>query len=99
MVSLTTQTVLDALTRAVAAHGVHETENLGGVYDQEWPSWYAAHMAQTLAGAGHPIGAQVIQSALEDAAAAHAQHEKQTGAKDPDWRPWYAAHMTPALSG
>lgn len=96
---LTTETVLDALERAAAAHGVHEAEELGGVYDEEWPSWYAAHMAQTLAAAGHPIGADLLQSALEDAAAAHAVHEEEIGAKDSDWPQWYAARMTPALAG
>lgn len=96
---ISTQTVLDALKQAAAAHGVHEAEELGGVYDQEWPRWYAAHMAQTLARAGHPIGADTVQAALEDAAAAHALHEAETGAKDPDWPQWYAAHMTPALAG
>jgi hypothetical protein len=95
---LTTETVLDALERAATAHGVHEAEELGGVYDQEWPSWYAAHMARTLREAGSAIGADVLQAALEDAAAAHALHEKEIGAKDPDWPRWYAAHMVPALS-
>lgn len=40
--------LLDALTRAAAAHGVHEAEELNGVYDTEWPEWYAAHMAHAL---------------------------------------------------
>jgi hypothetical protein len=96
---LTTETVLDALERAATAHGVHEVEELGGVYDQEWPRWYAAHMARTLTEAGHLVGADVIQAALEDAAAAHSAHEKEIGAKDPDWPQWYAARMTPALAG
>ena len=96
---LTTETVLDALERAATAHGVHEAEDLGGVYDDEWPSWYAAHMARTLAETGHQVGADVLRAALEDAAAAHAAHEQETGAKDPKWRQWYAAHMRPGLSG
>jgi len=89
--------VLDALERAAAAHGVHEAEELGGVYDEEWPSWYAAHMAGTLA--GHGIGADALRVALERAAAAHAEHEQSTGTKDSDWPRWYAAHMTPSLVG
>lgn len=95
---LTTKLVLDALERAATAHGVHEAEELGGVYDEEWPSWYAAHMARTLAEAGHPVGADVVKGALEDAAVAHAAHEKDAGVKDPDWPQWYAAHMTPLLT-
>ena len=96
---LTEETVLVALQQAAAAHGVHEAEELGGVYDEEWPRWYAAHMAQSLAEAGHPIEAGVLQTSLEGAAAAHAAHEEQIGAKDPDWPQWYAAYMTPVLDG
>ncbi len=96
---LTTETVLDALKRAAAAHGIHEEQELGGVYDEEWPQWYAAHMTQTLAGAGHEVAAEYLRAALVDAAAAHAAHEKEIGAKDPEWPQWYAARMTPALAG
>ncbi|MEV7397131.1 hypothetical protein [Aeromicrobium sp. NPDC092404] len=96
---LTTEIVQDALERAAAAHGVHEAEELGGVYDEEWPAWYAAHMAQTLAGAGRTVAPDVLQKALQDAAAAHAAHERELGIKDPDWRAWYAAHMSPGLIG
>jgi hypothetical protein len=30
-----------ALRRAAEAHGVHETQNLGGERDENWPDWYA----------------------------------------------------------
>ncbi len=96
---LTEDVVLAALQQAAAAHGVHEAEELGGVYDQEWPRWYAAHMAGTLVQAGHAVDATAVQAALEGAAAAHAAHEEELGEKDPDWPQWYAAHMTPVLNG
>lgn len=48
----TTAIILDALKKAAAAHGVHEAEELGGVYDEAWPQWYAAHMVRTLADGG-----------------------------------------------
>jgi hypothetical protein len=31
------------LVETEAAHGVFEATELGGVYDQEWPRWYAAY--------------------------------------------------------
>lgn len=38
---------IDALTalllQAEEAHGVHETTELNGVYDENWPAWYAAY--------------------------------------------------------
>jgi hypothetical protein len=47
-----TPVILDALKRAADAHGVHEATELGGVRDEQWPEWYAAHMAKTLEEAG-----------------------------------------------
>jgi hypothetical protein len=51
----TTDVLLDALKRAAEAHGVHEAEELGGVYDAEWPQWYAEHMTRTLSEAGYRL--------------------------------------------
>jgi len=51
----TTAIFLDLLKRAAAAHGIHEKNDLGGVYDNDWPQWYAAHMTRALAEAGYRI--------------------------------------------
>ena len=29
-----------------AAHGAYETTELNGVYDEEWPGWYAAYAVE-----------------------------------------------------
>lgn len=47
--------LLGLLERAAQAHGVHEQEDLGGVRDEQWPAWYAAHMAAGLAELGYRI--------------------------------------------
>lgn len=47
--------LLDLPRQAAAAHGIHEQEELGGVYDEAWPEWYAEHMARTLAEQGHRL--------------------------------------------
>jgi hypothetical protein len=47
--------LLDILTKAAAAHGIHEATDLGGQRDEDWPTWYAAHMAATLASSGYVI--------------------------------------------
>ncbi|MGJ6963720.1 hypothetical protein ACSDR0_17595 [Streptosporangium sp. G11] len=51
----TTEIILDILSRAAVAHGVHEAEVLGGRHDEEWPQWYAEHMTRTLAESGYRI--------------------------------------------
>lgn len=43
------------LRSAAAAHGVYEETELGGVYDQDWPRWYAEHIARSLAEQGLEI--------------------------------------------
>jgi hypothetical protein len=34
------------LRHADAAHGDDETNELGGVYDQEWAAWFARHVVE-----------------------------------------------------
>ncbi|MCE4027190.1 hypothetical protein LXM50_14515 [Microbacterium sp. Au-Mic1] len=44
----TTPLVLDLLRAAATAHGAYEAQDLGGIYDEQWPEWYAAHMVRQL---------------------------------------------------
>ena len=49
---------LDALlVRAGQAHGVYEETELQGVYDQEWPRWYAEYAVEhgLREIVGHPV--------------------------------------------
>lgn len=55
MDTTTNEVILDLLTGAAAAHGVYETEQLDGVYDEEWPAWYAAHMTSALVARGYRL--------------------------------------------
>jgi hypothetical protein len=34
------------LSQAGSAHGEYETRELNGVYDQNWPDWYATFLVQ-----------------------------------------------------
>lgn len=38
---VTKEELANLLREAEAAHGKYETEELGGVRDEEWASWYA----------------------------------------------------------
>jgi len=46
------QLLHELLVETAAAHGAYETEQLGGVYDEAWPGWYARHLAEALAARG-----------------------------------------------
>ncbi|WP_172979828.1 hypothetical protein [Agromyces agglutinans] len=49
------QIILRLLKSAAAAHGVYEAERLGGIYDDEWPEWYAGYMAVGLTSEGYRV--------------------------------------------
>lgn len=50
-----TEVLTELLRQAAEAHGRYEAEELGGVYDNEWPEWYASHMARTLTEQGYRL--------------------------------------------
>jgi hypothetical protein len=56
-VGTTAGILTEALARTAAAHGAYEAEVLNGVYDDDWPQWYAQHMARTLADDGYRLTA------------------------------------------
>jgi 23S rRNA maturation-related 3'-5' exoribonuclease YhaM len=49
--------ILRLLKDAAAAHGKHEAEELGGVYDEQWPEWYSTHMVDQL----HAEGLRLVE--------------------------------------
>jgi hypothetical protein len=57
------------LAETEAAHGVYETTELNGVYDTEWPRWYAAYAVEHGIGAllGREIGAEELERLLAGA--------------------------------
>ena len=83
------------LVRAGAAHGVYEERELGGVYDQEWPAWYAAYLIDH--GFGDLVGRSItvgqVAEWLKGCDAAH----KAERSREP-WPAFYASRLD-ALAG
>jgi hypothetical protein len=52
------------LAETEAAHGAYETTELNGVYDQEWPRWYAAYAVEH--GIGELVGHAVSSDDLAE---------------------------------
>lgn len=48
MSDLTKEDLARLLREAEAAHGKYETQELGGVRDEEWASWYAEFIVKAL---------------------------------------------------
>ena len=57
-----TEVLEDSLKKAADAHGIHEKEELGGVFDEQWPAWYATYMTKQLADDGFVISGGDLES-------------------------------------
>ncbi len=75
------------LTEAESAHGVYETTELNGVYDQDWPRWYAGYAVE------HGIGALLGRAVTPDELASllATSWEELQRADPPSTGPWTAA--------
>jgi hypothetical protein len=56
----------ELLAQAERAHGEYESTELNGVYDQQWPQWYAAYAVEHGIGAilGHDVTAEQLGTFL-----------------------------------
>jgi hypothetical protein len=72
------------LVQAQMAHGVFETTELNGVYDQDWPRWYAVYAVE------HGIGALVGKLVTIDRLAAFlaSTFDEFKGAEPRHTEPW-----------
>ena len=60
------EAIIALLGRAEEAHGAYERAELGGVYDEDWPRWYATYAADNGIGAmlGHEVSADGLAEFL-----------------------------------
>ena len=65
------------LEQAEEAHGVYERSELNGVYDQDWPRWYAAYAVEHGIGelVGHDVAADELAAFLASSSAEYQQAE------------------------
>jgi hypothetical protein len=82
------------LDQTETAHGAYETTELNGVYDQDWPRWYAAHAVDH--GIGTLVGHEVTPDQLAAFLAASYADYEQADPKPAE--PWsvYAAERIAA---
>lgn len=61
-----TEAINALLVRAEEAHGTYEAAELNGVYDQDWPQWYAAYVVENGIGAllGHDVTSDELAQIL-----------------------------------
>lgn len=84
------------LVQTGEAHGVFEETELNGVYDQEWPRWYAAYAVD------HGIGALVGRGVTADElaqflASSNADLERIEAASREPWATYTARRIAAEL--
>ena len=84
------------LARTGKAHGVFEEAELKGVYDQEWPRWYAAYAVDHGIAAliGHDITADELARFLESS---NADLERIEAASREPWAAYTARRIAAEL--
>ena len=75
------------LAETEAEHGVYETTELNGVYDQDWPRWYAGYAVEH--GIGALMGREITADELAQLLAT--SWEELQAADSPPTEPWTAS--------
>ena len=77
------------LRETQTAHGVYETDVLGGVYDEAWPAWYAAYLLDHGLG-DHLPGAERLDVTSLTAELARLAADYERGEQSSPWPDVYA---------
>ncbi len=88
-------TTIAALLRETgAAHGMYEERELNGVYDQNWPHWYASHLLQhDLSNIlDRSVTTEELSRLLKQSDEAYQREHPNTG-----WPDYYAQRIIAAL--
>jgi hypothetical protein len=84
------------LVKTQEAHGAFEATELNGVYDQEWPRWYATHAVEHGIGGlvGHPV---TIDRLAEFLASSNADFEAIEPKPGEPWATYAAGRIVAEL--
>jgi hypothetical protein len=88
--------VAELLRQAELEHAEHEAKDLGGVYDEEWPRWYATYAAEH--GIAQILGRDVSVEALTTfLAESYADFASADPRPDAPWAEYTAARISAEL--
>jgi hypothetical protein len=88
------QRIAALLSETGAAHGVYEERELNGVYDQNWPAWYAAYLVAHGLGdlVAAPLTTEQLSQLLKQCDEAYKREQPAEG-----WPSYYARLMVARL--
>jgi hypothetical protein len=91
-----TEAIQSLLVQAERAHGDYEATELNGVYDENWPRWYATYAVDH--GIGRLIGHEAtIDRLAERLAAGFAEFKQTDPAPDEPWSAYLARRIAADL--
>lgn len=84
------------LVRAEGAHGDYERDELGGIYDEEWPRWYADYAIDHGIGdlLGHPLSPDALAAFL---ASSYGEFEEARADPGEEWAAYTARRIVAEL--
>ena len=90
------EAVAALLVQAEKTHGAYETTELNGVYDKEWPTWYAGYLVEH--GLGDLLGHEVTTDRVaEFLASKYAEFDETDPKPIEPWPTYIAGRMVAAL--
>jgi hypothetical protein len=99
MMEMTPETAITALlTETKTAHGAYETDVLGGVFDEAWPTWYAVYLLDHGLG-DHLAGAVSLDVANLAAMLTRLAADYERGDKVSPWPDVYARGIVAGFRG
>jgi ketosteroid isomerase-like protein len=84
------QRIAALLSETGAAHGVYEEGELNGVYDQNWPAWYAAYLVEH--GLGDLMGGSVTIEQISQLLKQYDQDYRHEQPRE-SWPAYYAHRL------
>jgi len=91
-----TEAIATLLIEAERAHGAYETSELNGVYDTDWPRWYAAYAVEHAI--GELLGREVATDDLATFfATGYAEFERADPKPSEAWAAWTARRLAADL--
>ena len=83
------------LVETEAAHGAYETTELNGVYDQDWPRWYASYAVDH--GIGAILGREMTAEELTDRLKAGWDEFERAEPRPDSWATYLAGRLAEKL--
>ena len=82
--------IANLLDKTQTAHGAYEERVLNGVYDQDWPAWYAAYLVEH--GISDLLGRAITPSSLAELLKQYDEDYRAQSRPD-GWPDYYAAQL------